>query len=318
MQSRLMRKFCSFLAIVPILWVSCIRSNDSLLDNPSEPILVKTITSDSSGRIRGIVHYSQSGIVADTQYSSTGVLNSVRTYEFNSKGNVIGWQWYLPSLYTAGNQWAAKFYYESDTVLRANEMYTKDHLSTRIQHYYSRPGQLSVDSVFYLGLTPASSVIYYNYDAHGSILSAITVKLPNDTTYIHTYQYTANTVEEQMSSLTVGSNNRTVSKKITEYSTDRKVLSEKEINESGQITSEINYSYDVVGRLLSKKTLNTSSFSDEIYTYDSNGWLVRKLTTNSYNKIEYVYTNNNINGKPEKMEQYEKDKLSSTTIYFYE
>ena len=71
-------------------------------------------------------------------------------------------------------------------------------------------------------------------------------------------------------------------------------------------------------RFLSKKTLNTSSFSDEIYTYDANGCLVGKLTTNPYNKIEYVYTNNSMHGKPEKMEQYENDKLSSTTTYFYQ
>ena len=313
-----MRKFSSCLAIVAILWVSCNRSNDNLLGNPTEPVLIKTITNDSTGRTRGIVHYNQFGIVADTQYSSSGVLNSVRTYEYNSKGNVTGWQWYLPSLYTASNQWAAKFYYESDTILRANEMYTKDHLSTRMQHYYSKPGQLSVDSVFYFGLTPGSSVIYYNYDAQGSVLSAITVKLPNDTSYIHTYQYTANTVEEQMTSISSVNNYKAVSKKITEYSPDRKILNEKDINDAGQTTSEITYTYDATSRLVNKKTVTPSSFSEEIYTYDVNGWLIRQLTNNGYNKIENVYTNNSTIGNPEKMEQYVNYKLTSIMIYYYQ
>jgi len=313
-----MRKFSSCLAIVAILWVSCNRSNDNLLGNPAEPILIKTITNDSTGRTRGVVHYNQFGIVADTQYSSSGIVNSIRKYEYNSKGNVIAWQWYLPSLYTAGNQWAAKFYYENDTILRANEMYTKDHLSTRIEHYYNRPGQLSVDSVFYYGLAPGSSVIHYNYDAQGSILSAITVKLPNDTAYIHTYQYTANTVEELMISISTVNNYKAVSKKITEFSSDRKILNEKDINDAGQTTSEITYSYDAANRLLNKKTVTLSSFSEEIYTYDVNGWLIRKLTNNGYNKIENVYTNNTTIGNPEKMEQYVNDKLSSTMIYYYQ
>jgi hypothetical protein len=221
-------------------------------------------------------------------------------------------------MYTAGNQWAAKFYYENDTILRANEMYTKDHLSTRMQHYYSRPGQLSVDSVFYFGLTPGTSVIHYNYDAQGNTLNAITVKLPNDTTYTHTYQYTANTVEELMTSISTANNYKAVSKKITEFSSDRKILNENGHKRAGQTTSEITYSYDVANRLLNKKTVTLSSFSEEIYTYDVNGWLIRQLTNNGYNKIENVYTNNTTIGNPEKMEQYVNDKLTSTMIYFYQ
>jgi hypothetical protein len=306
------------LPIVIICLVSCNRTSDGILGFATEPLLVKSITKDSAGSIKTITHYDPYGVVSDSAFSINGAVSAVRAYQHNLKGKITGFQWYIPVFYTAGNHWEGKSYFDNDTILKISEFYTNEHISTRTLHCYSSTGLPSVDSVYRFGLNPGLVLIYYNYDTQRRILSSVSVNLPNDTTTIHTYQYTANTVEEEMTSISAASNYRSVSRKITEYRSDGKILSAKDIDQSGQVTNEIRYTYDGGGRLLDMKSINLSYVSEETYTYDANGWLVKKLITNSNGQTEYLFTNNGVHGKPEKMEQYTGGKLLYTTTYYYQ
>jgi antitoxin component YwqK of YwqJK toxin-antitoxin module len=289
---------------------------DNIRGQQTDPVLIRKVDRDSSGRLIHVTNYNSFGIVSDTIYSSvSGAIITIDSMEYNSKGKLISWNHYWPPVYKGGYFNRREFQYESDTLLKVFDSYgMRGNLSIRTRHFYNSSGLPLVDSSQNF-LTGTSAVLLYEYDDQRRILSRITLSSNGDTLNAYRYHYTSNTTEMEVTDFSVPSQ-KTVGKTITEYSPDGKMVSEKNYL-FNQFTGGTDYTYDVAGRLIKKQVTNSSGTSEESYTYDSNGWLVR-VNFDSNNRLINVYTNNPLSGKPEKMERYYDGKITGVTTYYYQ
>ena len=145
-----MRLTCLLLALSSIVLAACSRSIAASL--PANPLLIKTVTCNSTGKLVRVAHYSVHGLTSDTAFNNGG--NLVSTFDtYNGKGKVTLWQLAFPLLYSGGYYREQQSVYQNDTVLLSTADYLKDNLTGRTSSFYTSSGQPLLDSVYHLRFT---------------------------------------------------------------------------------------------------------------------------------------------------------------------
>jgi hypothetical protein len=282
-----------------LLISSCSRNAGDLPAPAAELHLKRTVQRDPSGAELRVGYYNEQELIAfDTAFQRGGrVPGLIYVYTYNSKGKRTRLDYFIPFLYSAGFYWRYDDIYLNDTIPTVYNRYLKGNQVAKVMHIYNASGQLIKDSTYH---TPNygtyTYLSHYTYDMAGRLASSLDLNDVRDTTNYTTYQYGPNWVEKTIMTINYNPVFRSYGQTVTEYTPSGKISSEK--NYGGQplqLSSEVSYTYDVAGRLLSKITVPVGSATkEERYFYD------------------------NTTGKLEKIQYYGGGQLGSVTTYYYE
>jgi hypothetical protein len=280
-----------------ILIASCTRDYDPPL--PPDPVLKRTVQTDTSGAITRIMYYNEFELVTFDSVFYTGTRNAgmINLYTYNVKGKLTRHEYLLPVIYTGGYYWAWQYSYQNDTLLTATHRYFKGNQVAHITHFHNASRQLIMDSTYH---TPNYGIFTYlnkyAYDASGRLSSSLELNDTRDTVNYTTYQYAPNRIEQSVIHVEYNPVIKSNTKIVTEYNTAGKMVSEKQYGgQALQLVSQTDYLYDAANHLL-KKTMSATGNPSQ----------------------EDRYFNNPITGKHEKMEHYENNQLRYVITYYYE
>jgi hypothetical protein len=293
-----MRKILPPIFIV-LLISACTRETIDPTPTPPDPILKRTVQTNTAGAVMRVSHYNEFGLVSFDTIFNTGTTDAGMTYAntYNSKGKRIRMENKIPVLLSTGYYWALSDFYQDDTLPTITYRYLKGNQVAKIMHLYNSSLQLIQDSTYH---TPNygtyTYLTNYEYDLSGRLASSTDLNDTRDTTSYSTYQYAPNHVEKSTLTINHDLSMRGYSQTVTQFNAAGKIMSEKKY--SGQpyaLGTQIDYTYDGMGSLLKKTTTPIGSIVQE-----------------------ERYTNNSITGKPQKMEMYAGNQLAHTVIYYYQ